>query len=88
MTGISSESVVCPSSLTSLMSTLKPTCECRPPELQRPFSFGRFSIVNSVDIVRSHSRTPDSVRNSEFGMRENGFCPVKSKIEAPRDFPT
>lgn len=86
VTGMSSD-MACPL-LASQVLTLKPTCVSRPPELHLAFILGRFSIPNSVDIVRSHSRKPESVRNSEFGKRENGLFPIKSKIEAPIDLPT
>lgn len=88
VTGMSSDMVVCSSSLASQALTLKPTCVSRPPELHLAFILGRFSMLNSVDIVRSHSLSPESVRNSEFGKRENGLFPIKSKIEAPSDLPT
>lgn len=88
VTGTPSDNVFCPSSLASQLLTLKPTCVNRPPEPHLAFTLGRFSMPNSVDIVRSHSRRPERVRNSEFGKRENGLFPTKSNIEAPRDLPT
>lgn len=88
VTGMSLVRVVSSPSLSSEAFTFKPTCECRPPELHLVFILGRFSTLNSVDMVRSHSRRPERVRNSEFGRRENGLFPIKSRIEAPRDLPT
>lgn len=88
LTGISVLSVVSSPSLSAEVFTLKPTCECRPPELHLAFIFGRLSMLKSADKVRSHSRRPDSVPNSEFGRRDNGLFPIRSRTEAPIDLPT
>lgn len=81
------------SSLSSSLSLLfSPTCvlmvlECR--ILRRGIVDTLRNSPNSVrQCILSHSLSPLSERNSEFGKRVIGLWPVKSSMEMPSAFPT